>query len=155
MLLYGRQVMYIYRWCNMKIIVTQSNKVYGPLADETALVVLGYPDEAYSNIFFPVLAPLKSKNVEKYEDPYDPQRNNYETVLINPWAYWDYNTKMISIRLQRDYLLGRSDWIVSKYAETLTEVPQNWRDYRQALRDFPSTVNVNLPIEQIVWPVSP
>lgn len=75
--------------------------------------------------------------------------------LINPWTFWDANTKLASIRLQRDYLLSKSDWIVSKYAETLTEVPQNWRDYRQALRDFPSTVDVNLPIEQIVWPVSP
>jgi len=75
--------------------------------------------------------------------------------LINPWTYWNNDSKLESIRLQRDYFLGKSDWIVSKYAETLTEVPQNWRDYRQALRDFPSTVDVNLPIEQIVWPVSP
>ena len=139
----------------MKIIVTQSNKVYGPLADETTLVVLGYPDEAYSNIFFPVLAPLKSKNVAKYEDPYDPQRNNYETVLINPWTYWDYNTKMTSIRLQRDYLLQQTDWRTIKSVDTEVPESQAWRDYRQALRDFPATVDVNLPIEQIVWPTPP
>jgi hypothetical protein len=75
--------------------------------------------------------------------------------LLNPWTYWGNDVKLASIRLQRNYLLYKSDWVVSKYAETLTEVPQNWRDYRQQLRDFPSTVDVNLPIEQIVWPVSP
>jgi hypothetical protein len=85
----------------------------------------------------------------------NPLAQIYKNEMVNPWTVWDHATKLESIRLQRDYLLGKSDWIVSKYAETLTEVPQNWRDYRQALRDFPSTVNVNLPIEQIVWPVSP
>jgi hypothetical protein len=94
--------------------------------------------------------------ITKFEKNFSPDINaRPDNILINPWTYWNNDSKLESIRLQRDYFLGKSDWIVSKYAETLTEVPQNWRDYRQALRDFPSTVDVNLPIEQIVWPVSP
>ena len=94
--------------------------------------------------------------ITKFEKNFSPDINAIpDNILINPWTYWNNDSKLESIRLQRDYFLGKSDWIVSKYAETLTEVPQNWRDYRQALRDFPSTVDVNLPIEQIVWPVSP
>jgi len=105
---------------------------------------------------------VKREFVVPVFDPNDFSKKRIETSweqdgYIYPWVdgEWNENVRMASIRLQRDYLLGESDWIVSKYAETLTEVPQNWRNYRQALRDFPSTVDVNLPIEQIVWPVSP
>lgn len=137
----------------MKIILT-SNKVYGTYNDDSTAASLGFPADTYYNIFIPLKAELKSEQVSV--GPVLPDRASKQiTILMNPWTFWDADTKLASIRLQRDYLLGKSDWIVSKYAETLTEVPQNWRDYRQALRDFPSTVNVNLPIEQIVWPVSP
>jgi len=75
--------------------------------------------------------------------------------LINPWTFWDANTKLSSIRLQRDYLLQQTDWVAIRASETVTSESQAWKDYRQQLRDFPNTVNVNLPIEQIVWPISP
>ena len=139
----------------MKIIVTQSNKVYGPVSDETNLHDLGYPAETYYNIFSPLLAPLKTENVAKYIDPINPARSIYADVLINPWTLWDNNTKLASIRLQRDYLLNKSDWVAIRASETGTSESQAWKNYRQALRDFPSTVDVSLPIEQIVWPVSP
>ena len=78
-----------------------------------------------------------------------------QKIPINPWTYWDTDTKMTSIRLQRDYLLQKTDWRTIKSVDTEVPESQAWRDYRQALRDFPSTVNVNLPIEQIVWPTPP
>jgi len=104
----------------------------------------------YYSIFTPVAFSPKMQQVDVLD-----LNAPVECKLLNPWTVWNNDQKLESIRLQRDYLLGKSDWIVSKYAETLTEVPQNWRDYRQDLRDFPSIVDVNLPIEQIVWPVSP
>lgn len=131
-----------------------STKVYGTYNDDSTSASLGFPVDTYYNIFIPLKAELKTEEVSA--EPVLPDRPSKKTfIYVNPWTYWNTDTKLASIRLQRDYLLSKSDWIVSKYAETLTEVPQNWRDYRQQLRDFPSTVDVNLPIEQIVWPVSP
>jgi len=51
--------------------------------------------------------------------------------------------------------LQQTDWVAIRASETVTSESQAWKDYRQQLRDFPNTVNVNLPIEQIVWPISP
>ena len=79
----------------------------------------------------------------------------YVHKIQDPWTYWDVNTKLASIRLQRDFLIAQSDWRVIKATETNTPEDQAWKNYRQALRDFPNLVNVNLPIEQIVWPQPP
>lgn len=61
--------------------------------------------------------------------------------------------KLAVIRTQRNSLLAQSDWTDTlsakgrlgdaKYAE--------WQTYRQALRDFPATCDVNNP----VWPTKP
>lgn len=56
------------------------------------------------------------------------------------------------VRAERDTLLAACDWIVTKSLELGEAVPQDWLDYRQALRDvtsqdgFPNTV---------VWPTAP
>lgn len=42
------------------------------------------------------------------------------------------------IRKERNKLLLESDWVVAKAYELGTEVPQEWKEYRQALRDIPS-----------------
>lgn len=77
------------------------------------------------------------------------------SIIINPWTYWSNNEKLDSIRLQRDYLLQQTDWRAIRAYETQTPESQDWLDYRQALRDFPQTVDVSLPIQQIVWPTPP
>jgi hypothetical protein len=76
-------------------------------------------------------------------------------IAINPWTYWSSEEKIESIRLQRDYLLQQTDWVTIRAVDTETPESQAWKNYRQALRDFPANVNVNLPIEQIVWPQKP
>jgi hypothetical protein len=77
------------------------------------------------------------------------------TKTINPWTYWSNEEKLESIRLQRDYLLQETDWVTIRAVDTEIPESQAWKNYRQALRDFPANVNVNLPIEQIVWPQKP
>jgi hypothetical protein len=57
----------------------------------------------------------------------------------------------ISVRKQRDLLLSKSDWVVARSAETGQPIPQDWADYRQALRDITSQRNPFL----IVWPQEP
>ena len=59
-------------------------------------------------------------------------------------------------RSQRDGLLEETDWIVIKYLDIGEPVPQEWSDYRQALRDiteqdgFPG--NVDWPEEPTTTP---
>jgi len=55
------------------------------------------------------------------------------------------------IRSQRNDALAKTDWIVLKYMETTGEVPENWRTYRQALRDLPEQD----VFPQVVWPIEP
>ena len=85
----------------------------------------------------------------------DPRMQFYKDEMVNPWTVWGNDQKLESIRLQRNYLLQQTDWVAIRASETVTSESQAWKDYRQQLRDFPNTVNVNLPIEQIVWPISP
>lgn len=58
----------------------------------------------------------------------------------------------LKIRRERNSLLKSSDW--TQLADTdLTETEkENWRTYRQALRDI--TEQLTFP-EQIVWPIKP
>lgn len=55
-------------------------------------------------------------------------------------------------RSVRDNLLSQCDWVVTKAQELGEEVPQEWREYRQALRDI--TEQVGFP-DNINWPEMP
>jgi len=59
--------------------------------------------------------------------------------------------KLADIRIQRDWLLTNSDkYIIPDYP--LSEAERDkWREYRQALRDFPETCDIDNPL----WPISP
>jgi hypothetical protein len=74
---------------------------------------------------------------------------------INPWTYWSSEEKLESIRLQRNYLLQETDWVTIRAVDTETPESEAWKNYRQALRDFPENVDINLPIQDIIWPVKP
>lgn len=71
--------------------------------------------------------------------------------------YWDATLKnsifMTNIRRKRDRLLKESDWIVSTPDAPFTqEKIEEWKVYRQALRDLPA--NTTDP-ENPVWPEAP
>lgn len=46
-----------------------------------------------------------------------------------------------NLRRQRDILLYETDWIVTKYAELGQPVPDEWKTYRQALRDITQNID--------------
>ena len=48
----------------------------------------------------------------------------------------DSETKLLMLRNLRNELLNESDWIVSKSLEAGVAVPEEWRTYRQELRDL-------------------
>lgn len=56
------------------------------------------------------------------------------------------------VRAQRDTLLLRSDWVVVAAYEKGASVPQEWQDYRQALRDIPT--QDGFPYS-VTWPTKP
>ena len=60
--------------------------------------------------------------------------------------YWE------ELRAQRDFLLSQSDWTQGNDSPLNLQQKQEWKIYRQALRDVPSnTIDPKSP----VWPLSP
>jgi hypothetical protein len=58
-------------------------------------------------------------------------------------------TAETNVRNERNRLLDESDWVVTKSYESQTPIPQEWVQYRQALRDIPQ--QADFPFD-IVWP---
>jgi hypothetical protein len=59
--------------------------------------------------------------------------------------------KWQQIREQRDKLLAETDWMVIKAQESGTDVPEAWKQYRQALRD----ITLQTDPDNITWPQKP
>ena len=65
------------------------------------------------------------------------------------------------LRVERDRLIGQSDWRITKAKETSTNIPAAWKTYRQALRDLPASStpkldsNDNLDMSSVTWPTPP
>ena len=70
---------------------------------------------------------------------------------------------MRRLRLHRDRLLQECDWRVTKAADTGVALSNDWKTYRQQLRDLPSTQNPiisdmeddNIGISSVTWPTKP
>ena len=56
-----------------------------------------------------------------------------------------------SIRVERNRLLAQSDWVVTKAFETGVAISDEWKTYRQALRDVPTQSDP----DNITWPTVP
>ena len=77
----------------------------------------------------------------------------------NPVAYWsngawtwDTEKFLDLVRQERDKKLYQSDW--TQVADAPVDSAA-WATYRQALRDFPSTVTTESTLEELIWPTSP
>ena len=74
---------------------------------------------------------------------------NYDTF------FW-FNARTIEqqtayVKDQRDDLLNLSDWIVTKAMDVGTPVPEDWKVYRQALRE----ITLQPDVFNIIWPTAP
>jgi hypothetical protein len=56
--------------------------------------------------------------------------------------------EMVAIRQHRDNLLTETDWM----ANSDVTMSDDWKTYRQALRDIPSSYTV---YDDVVWPTKP
>ena len=65
------------------------------------------------------------------------------------------------LRIERDKRLTACDWVVAKYTEHGKMVPEDWKIYRQALRDLPSISyrpemdGDMLKMDSVAWPTPP
>ncbi len=67
------------------------------------------------------------------------------------------------LREERNRRLTECDWIVTKNAEYGHNISEEWRNYRQALRDLPNLTYTppeldesgNLKIDLVAWPTPP
>jgi hypothetical protein len=66
---------------------------------------------------------------------------------------------MVELRRQRDAKLTATDWVVTKADETNSAVADNWKTYRQALRDLPASASPQLDNDgnliNVTWPTEP
>ena len=59
--------------------------------------------------------------------------------------------KWLQVRNERNSLLSETDRVVTKASETGVAVSDDWKTYRQALRDVPSQSDP----DNITWPTRP
>lgn len=85
-----------------------------------------------------VLGDVEKPSLEVFKTKYDDLKNR-----VIPFE---------ELRLERSYKLTNSDWTVGNDSPLSPEKVQEWRTYRQTLRDLPS---VTEDPKNPTWPVSP
>jgi hypothetical protein len=65
-----------------------------------------------------------------------------DAEVAEKWRLW---------RIERNFRLAETDWVIIKFLEAGQAVPEEWTTYRQALRDLPTIVDFN----GLDWPVKP
>tara|TARA_A200000159_G_scaffold140652_1_gene142987 strand:+ start:193 stop:540 length:348 start_codon:yes stop_codon:yes gene_type:complete len=75
-----------------------------------------------------------------------------ETEITNKIIALDEVEPVRLLRIQRDRLLKESDWVIVKQIDTGIAVSDDWKTYRQQLRDLPA--NTSDP-ENPTWPTKP
>ena len=65
-----------------------------------------------------------------------------DAEVAEKWRLW---------RIERNFRLAETDWVIIKHTEAGQPTPTEWVVYRQALRDLPTIVDFN----GLDWPVKP
>ena len=89
-----------------------------------------------------VLVPLTDEEIAEVNSKRAAAPSNAEIHLINKWMF---------IRSERNKKLAETDWVVTKASETGVAVSDDWKTYRQALRDVPTQSDP----DNITWPTEP
>ena len=77
--------------------------------------------------------------------------------IIDPderYAFFDglISEKLNMVRTERNRRLAECDWVVTMHKEKGTNIPAEWKTYRQALRDITEGFDNDT---EIVWPTDP
>ena len=84
-----------------------------------------------------------------------------ETEINNKISELDAAEPMRLLREERDVLLSETDWVAARSIETGVAISNDWKTYRQALRDLPSSSSpsldeyYNLNFSSVTWPTKP
>jgi len=84
-----------------------------------------------------------------------------ESALNTKVAELDAAEPMRLLRKERNQLLSKTDWMVTRSIETGVAMSNDWKTYRQALRDLPASSSpsldeyYNLDLTSVTWPTEP
>ena len=80
--------------------------------------------------------------------PFTPEEEAQRDAEEKTWADDQPAREMAEIRKHRDYLLRKTDWM----ALSDVTMSDDWKTYRQALRDVPAS---NTVYQDVTWPTEP
>jgi len=84
-----------------------------------------------------------------------------ETEINNKITELDSAEAMRLLREVRNQLLSETDWMIAKSTETGVAISNDWKTYRQALRDLPASSSPSLDeyyelnFSSVTWPTEP
>ena len=84
-----------------------------------------------------------------------------ETEINNKITELDSAEAMRLLREVRNQLLSETDWMIVKSTETGVAMSNDWKTYRQALRDLPANSSPSLDeyyelnFSSVTWPTEP
>ena len=84
-----------------------------------------------------------------------------ETEINNKISELDSAEAMRLLREERNQLLSETDWMVTRSIETDVAMTNDWKTYRQALRDLPASASPSLDssyeldLTSVNWPTEP
>ena len=84
-----------------------------------------------------------------------------ETEINNKISELDSAEAMRLLREERNVLLSETDWVAARSIETGVTISNDWKTYRQALRDLPASSSpsldeyYDLDLTSVTWPTKP
>ena len=84
-----------------------------------------------------------------------------ETEINNKISELDAAEAMRLLREERNVLLSETDWVTARSIDTGVAISNDWKTYRQALRDLPANStpsldsNFDLDFSSVTWPTKP
>ena len=84
-----------------------------------------------------------------------------ETEINNKISELDSAEAMRLLREVRNQLLSETDWVAARSIETGVAMSNDWKTYRQALRDLPASSSpsldeyYDLDLTSVTWPTEP
>jgi len=84
-----------------------------------------------------------------------------ETEINSKISELDAAEAMRLLREERNFLLSETDWVTVRSIDTGVAISNDWKTYRQALRDLPANStpsldsNNDLDFTSVTWPTKP
>ena len=74
---------------------------------------------------------------------------------ITEWNNGAFERELNELRKIRNNLLSKTDYIVTMNLEAGTDIPAEWKTYRQSLRDLTNGLTTVEQVKAVVYPTKP